>query len=267
MNIVFYSIAALSLYGIGIAYQLGIYYHRVSRSAFFVYLTGFLAVAAHATATYAMITQANGPDLGFLKVSSLIACIIAFVLLLMTLRKPVNNLFLIAYPIAATTLITTLLFETPEHQLNTTDAGLLTHIALSVLAYAIFTLAAAQAFLLYLQSRQLKTNYTSQLLRNLPPLQTMERLLFEMIWAGWILLTLSIINGMIFIDNIFAQHLAHKTMLSIVAWLIFSILLAGRQIAGWRGLTASRWTLWGCFFLMMGYYGSKLVLEIILGTK
>ncbi|MCP5161586.1 MAG: cytochrome c biogenesis protein CcsA [Hahellaceae bacterium] len=264
MNIVFYSVAALGLYATGTLYQLGIYYQKIQARSFFIYLTGFLAVLAHTAATYGMVAGMDGPDLGFLKISSLIACLIVFILLLMTLRHPLRNLFLIAYPLAAATLVASLIFEIPAHQLQATGSGLLTHIILSVLAYAIFTLAAAQAFLLYLQNRQLKTNYTSRLLRNLPPLQTMERLLFEMIWAGWILLTLSIINGMIFIENIFAQHLVHKTLLSILAWAIFSTLLIGRQIAGWRGLTASRWTLWGCFVLMLGYYGSKLVLELVI---
>ena len=111
---------------------------------------------------------------------------------------------------------------------------------------------------------QLKTNYTSLLIRNLPPLQTMESLLFEMIWTGLILLTLGMISGTIFIDDLFAQHLVHKTILSIIAWAIFAALLTGRQLKGWRGITASKWTLWGCLFLMLGYFGSKLVIEFIL---
>tara|TARA_R110002167_G_scaffold186072_11_gene386972 strand:+ start:1013 stop:1294 length:282 start_codon:yes stop_codon:yes gene_type:complete len=92
----------------------------------------------------------------------------------------------------------------------------------------------------------------------------MENLLFEMIWSGTILLGLAIMAGAIFVDNIFAQHLAHKTVFSIIAFMIFSTLLAGRRLYGWRGLTASKWTLWGFSFLMLGFFGSKLVLEQIL---
>lgn len=98
----------------------------------------------------------------------------------------------------------------------------------------------------------------------LPPLQTMETLLFEMIWAGLILLSISIVSGLIFLDNIFAQHLVHKSVLSISAWLTFAVLLWGRHQSGWRGITAIRGTLIGFALLLLAYFGSKLVLEIIL---
>jgi ABC-type uncharacterized transport system permease subunit len=92
----------------------------------------------------------------------------------------------------------------------------------------------------------------------------MEALLFELIWAGEILLTLSILSGFIFLDNIFAQHLVHKTVFSMAAWLVYGFLLFGKYKMGWRGNIAVRWTLAGFLFLMLAYFGSKLVLEIIL---
>ena len=115
-----------------------------------------------------------------------------------------------------------------------------------------------------MQNNNLKKRNHTVLLRNLPPLLTMENLLFEMIWSGTILLGLAIIAGSLFVDNLFAQHLVHKTILSIIAFAIFSTLLAGRHFYGWRGLTASKWTLWGFSFLLIGFFGSKLVLEQIL---
>jgi ABC-type uncharacterized transport system permease subunit len=98
----------------------------------------------------------------------------------------------------------------------------------------------------------------------LPPLQLMETMLFELIWVGVVLLTLSIASGILFLDDIFAQSLVHKTTLTILAWLLFSILLWGRYQLGWRSQTAVRFTLAGFFTLMLGYFGSKLVLELIL---
>jgi ABC-type uncharacterized transport system permease subunit len=100
--------------------------------------------------------------------------------------------------------------------------------------------------------------------QSLPPLNTMERVLFELIWAGMALLSVSIISGLIFIDNMFAQHLAHKTVLSFVAWGVLAVLLTGRYRFGWRGMRAVKWTLWGCGFLPLAYFGSKFVLEILL---
>lgn len=141
--------------------------------------------------------------------------------------------------------------------------GMLSHIALSVTAYSLFTLAAIQAVLLYLQNRQLKQNYNSVLIRNLPPLQTMESLLFELVWAGVVMLILAIVTGALFIDDLFAQDLAHKTLFSLLSLIVFIALLIGRYTKGWRGITASRWTLAGCALLMLAFYGSKFVLELI----
>ena len=95
-------------------------------------------------------------------------------------------------------------------------------------------------------------------------LQTMESLMFQMLAIGFTLLTLALVTGILFLEDIFAQHLVYKTFLSIAAWGIFSILLWGRWTFGWRGRKAIRWTLSGFGLLILAYFGSKLVLEIIL---
>jgi ABC-type uncharacterized transport system permease subunit len=92
----------------------------------------------------------------------------------------------------------------------------------------------------------------------------MESLLFQMLATGIVFLTLSLTSGFIFIENLFAQHLVHKTVLSILAWIIFTGLLIGRSRYGWRGQTAIQWTLIGFILLLLAYFGSKLVLELIL---
>ena len=92
----------------------------------------------------------------------------------------------------------------------------------------------------------------------------MESLLFEMIAAGYILLTLALISGFAFLQNMFAQHLVHKTVLSTLAWLVFGGLLLGRFRYGWRGRTAIIWTLSGFVILILAYFGSKAVLELML---
>ena len=100
--------------------------------------------------------------------------------------------------------------------------------------------------------------------RSLPSLQSMETLMFQLLGAGLVLLTVSLVTGFVFLENLFAQHLAHKTILSLLAWLLFAVLLVGRSRYGWRGQTAIRWTLSGFAALMLAYFGSKLVLELIL---
>jgi ABC-type uncharacterized transport system permease subunit len=88
--------------------------------------------------------------------------------------------------------------------------------------------------------------------------------MFQMIRIGFVLLSLALFTGVLFLEDIFAQHLVHKTVLSIVAWLVFATLLWGRWRFGWRGQVAIRWTVGGFVFLMLAYFGSKLVLELIL---
>jgi ABC-type uncharacterized transport system permease subunit len=92
----------------------------------------------------------------------------------------------------------------------------------------------------------------------------METMLFELLWAGVILLTVAIASGFLFLEDIFAQHLVHKTVLTLVAWVIYSTLLWGRYQLGWRSQTAVRFTLGGFALLMLAFFGSKLVLELIL---
>jgi len=139
-----------------------------------------------------------------------------------------------------------------------------THILSSIIAFCLLTIAAFQALLLAIQNKQLKSPKPGQLMLSFPPLQAMESLLFQMISAGVLFLSVSLISGFIFIDDLFAQHLVHKTILSLLAWLTFSALLIGRKLYGWRGKTAVRWTLYGFLALLLAYFGSKFVLEIIL---
>jgi ABC-type uncharacterized transport system permease subunit len=138
------------------------------------------------------------------------------------------------------------------------------HILSSIIAFSLLTIAALQAILLAIQEQQLRNHPSKRFIQTLPPLQTMESLLFQMIATGILFLTVSLISGFVFIEDLFAQYLVHKTILAIVAWVTFSGLLIGRIKYGWRGQTAVKWTLAGFSLLLLAYFGSKLVLEVIL---
>ena len=92
----------------------------------------------------------------------------------------------------------------------------------------------------------------------------METLLFQFLGFGFVCLSASLLTGFVYLEDIFAQHLVHKTVLSIIGWFILGVLLFGRIRFGWRGKTAIRWTLSAFAFLMLAFFGSKLVLEFIL---
>ncbi|MBR9865836.1 MAG: cytochrome c biogenesis protein CcsA [Oceanospirillales bacterium] len=224
---------------------------------------GLLAVISHGFSAYLDLHRPTGIHLEFFSAGSLIGWLVAALVLLSSLRQKIDNLYIGTFPLAAFALFFTL-FGLDSQEGKHYDTGLVIHILISILAYSIFTLAAFQAVLLAKQEYQLKHHITKGLLRSLPPLQTMEALLFEMIWTGLILLTLSLISGAIVFDDLFAQHLVHKTVLSILAWLLYATLLIGRHLLGWRSHRAIRWTVGGFIVLMLSFFGSKFVVELLL---
>jgi ABC-type uncharacterized transport system permease subunit len=231
-----------------------------------IVLLGLAAALLHAMLLYPAILTPGGLNLGFFYAASLVALTTALLLLIATVFEPVENLGIPVFPVAAISL--GLILLSPGQRLVTAASAwqLDTHILLSLLAYSILGLAVLQALLLAIQDRHLHNRQPGGFIRALPPLQVMESLLFQMIGAGFVLLTLALVTGTLFLEDIFTQHLVHKTTLSLVAWGVFAILLWGRWRFGWRGRVAIRWTIGGFIFLMLAYFGSKFVLELVLGN-
>jgi ABC-type uncharacterized transport system permease subunit len=150
---------------------------------------------------------------------------------------------------------------------NTHLAAFKIHLLISLLAYSFFTIASLHVALMALLEKRLHDGSVTQILQKLPPLLTMEALLFRIIWAGFILLTLTLGSGVVFSEELFGKpaQFNHKTVFGMVSWLIFAALLAGRHIYGWRGRIAVRWTLAGFLTLVLAYIGSKFVVEVLLG--
>lgn len=225
---------------------------------------GFAALFLHAILLYQELFTSGGLNLSFFNAVSLAAWTVSGLLLVSALSKPVENLAIIALPIAAITVLLDVRFHGSHMLGENVGWDLRVHVLTSMLAYSLLTLASAQAILLAVQDNHLRRHHPGGFIRALPPLQTMESLLFEMISLGFALLSVSLITGFVYLEDMFAQHLVHKTVLSIVAWFAFAVLLWGRYRFGWRGRTAIRWTLVGFAVLMLAYFGSKAVIELIL---
>lgn len=232
-------------------------------------LVALIAAVLHAVTLYDGVLVPGGLDLGFFHALSLATWVIVALLLLLALRAPVANLGLGLLPLAALALIAALVFggEPTAPTVPTTSVPLEFHILVSIGAYAVLSLAAMQAILVGLQQRLLHQHQLGSALRALPPLSLMETLLFRMIGIGFVLLTVSLASGFLYLEDMFAQHLVHKTILSILAWVVFGTLLVGHRVAGWRGPTAVRFTLGGILLLVLAYFGSKFVLELILADS
>jgi ABC-type uncharacterized transport system permease subunit len=139
------------------------------------------------------------------------------------------------------------------------------HILLSMGAAALLFAAAVTALLLVFLDRRLRARRVANLSGGLPPLDALEKIMFRLVATGFGLLTLALITGFFFVTNLFAQNLVQKTVLSLIAWLIFGVLLIGRLRFGWRGRSAVRWTLSGFAILAVAYFGVKFVLEYLFG--
>jgi ABC-type uncharacterized transport system permease subunit len=229
-----------------------------------VFLLGLAALLCHALVAWDNLFYAGKLDLSFYKVSALIFLVVNLACVASLLRRPLQNLLVVLFPLSALSVLVSTFAPSSTTDLSSYSGGLLAHIGSSILAYAMLTLAAIQAGLVAVQEYHLKHKQTRGIIQVLPPLQLMETMLFELIWAGVVLLTLSIVTGILFVDDFFAQHLVHKTVLTILAWVLFSILLWGRYQLGWRSQTAVRFTLAGFALLMLAYFGSKMVLELVL---
>jgi ABC-type uncharacterized transport system permease subunit len=259
------SLTAAGLYALATLYQgLGLVRHSLPDKRLLILLCLAALVAHGLSLAPQLLSPAGTLTLHFFNASSLIAAAVIALTLLACWHIPVENLLLLLLPLGGITVLLAQFMPVGTLQGIDEEPGILAHILLSILAYGMLTIAMLQSLLLLLQNHQLKNKHPSKLIRNFPPLQTMESLLFGFLWAGWILLSLSLISGWLFLEDLFAQHLVHKTLLAVLAWLVFSALLIGRHRLGWRGQTAIRWTLSGFCLLMLGYFGSKLVREFIL---
>lgn len=208
----------------------------------------------------------NGFNLGFYNALSAIFWLTVLIYWVSDLKHELHSLQAFVLPPAAVFAILPAL-TTQNHYLPTGEAGLfLAHIGIAILAYSLFTFAALHAALMTIAERSLHNKPTVIKLPSFPPLMVMETLLFRIITLGFILLTITMVSGMLFSEQIFGKPLQfnHKIIFSIASWLIYGALLIGRYRYGWRGLKAIRWTLTGFVLLLLAYVGSKFVLEVLL---
>lgn len=223
-----------------------------------------VAVIFHAFMLHSIIFTAQGIDISFFSALTFTAWLMATLLVIASFSLPIGCLGLLVYPFALVTIILRAISDQQHILTGLLAPGLQTHILFSLLAYSLLSIAVAQALLLYVQDKYLHNKHPSGFLHSLPSLETMETLLFRIIGLGVIALSISLLSGFIYLDNMFAQHLAHKTILSIIAWTIFVILLWGHYKFGWRGKIAIKWSLAGFILLMLAYFGSKFVFEFVL---
>lgn len=225
------------------------------------------ALFLHLNISFNQLASDGGFNFSLLPVSVALLAVINLIVIAGCLRQPLHNLFLLLFPATAIALVISTLYYREPTSTRILAPGLGVHIMLSLVAYSLLTVAALEALFLAYQNRQLHQHHNGGLMRILPPLQTMESLLFSVLGTGFVLLTLALITGFVFVEDLLAQHLVHKTVFSLLAWLVYAVLLWGRFKLGWRGKMATYWTLGGFFALMLAFWGSKFVLEVLLSQS
>jgi ABC-type uncharacterized transport system permease subunit len=208
----------------------------------------------------------DGLNLGLSNALSAIFWLTVLIYWLTDLKHQLSSLQAFVLPPAAFFIL--LQYFMPEAHLlpYAKEPLFMAHLIISMLAYSLFTFAALHALLMMVAERSLHQKPTFIKVPDFPPLMVMDSLLFRMIGLGFILLTLTLVSGMLFSEAMFHQALKfnHKNIFTIVSWLVFGGLLLGRMKYGWRGRIAIRWTLSGFMLLFLAYIGSKFVLEILL---
>jgi ABC-type uncharacterized transport system permease subunit len=178
-----------------------------------------------------------------------------------------EGLQMLTIPLAAICVALPAVFPGQHLLTNVDSLAFRVHFLVAMLAYSLFTLAALHAILMAVAERRLRRGRVSRALASLPPLLTMEAVLFRLIHVAFALLTATLISGIFFSESLFGKALEfnHKTVFAIISWIIFALLLGGRHFRGWRGRVALRWTLSGFAALLLAYVGSRFVLEVLLG--
>jgi ABC-type uncharacterized transport system permease subunit len=224
-------------------------------------------LALHTWLLYTTMFEPEGLFLGVGTALSAIAWLSMLIYWVASVVYRQEGLQTLILPVAAVAVLLPVLFPATRPLAHTEVPAFKFHLVLSMLAYSLFTIASLHVVLMALVERRLHGGGLSRSLRWVPPLLTMETLLFRIIGAGFVLLTLVLISGIFFSEEVFGKPMSfsHKTIFAWLSWGIFAALLAGRSIYGWRGRIAVRWTLAGFLALVLAYLGSKFVLEVLLG--
>ena len=255
------SIAAIVLYAAG--FHLRWRQREHSATGRIMLLITLAALSCHGFAAYSLLATEQGIDLSLVPVSTLVTFVLVLVVAMANVRLPVENLYIFLFPISIFVLVAANVFEPGGTPLTNLSPPLLAHILISLAAYSALMMAACQSVLLAVQERHLKTPGRATL-TILPPLETMEHLLLTMLWIGLFLLSGSILSGYLFFEDIFARQVLHHIVLTSLSWAVYVFFLAGHYLFGWRGLTAVRWSLVAFSLLLLGYLGSKFVMEYLL---
>src|SRR6185369_12505232 len=226
-----------------------------------------LALAIHAFGLYSGLFTEVGMRFSFSFALSLMMWLAVLIYWLESFMSRMEGMQPMILPLAAVLALLPVIFPQVHLVAHASATGFKLHFLAAMLAYSLLTLSALHAIFMGFTESALHKHSLKRSLSSLPPLLTMESLLFRMLLIGFALLTLTVGSGVLFSEALFGKPLTldHKTLFAFASWGIFATLLIGRHAWGWRGKRALRWTLAGFALLILAYIGSRFVAEVILG--
>jgi ABC-type uncharacterized transport system permease subunit len=226
-----------------------------------------VALVLHGMLLYGRVLSPQGLDLGVANAISMLVWLTVLIYWLASLAfEGLAGMLGMMSPLAFAAVALMAIVPTHHYVDYGGDPIFVLHFGVAMLAYSLFIVATVHAVVMLAEEKWLHRGVMPPFLRTLPPLLVMEALLFRILLAAFVLLTLTVLSGVFFSEQLFGKpfEFNHKTVFAIVSWFIFGGLLAGHYLRGWRGRTAVYWTLAGFTALMLAYVGSKAVLELIL---
>lgn len=228
-------------------------------------ILGLIGVASHITYAYLACFVDSGFNFSTHSMLMLISSILVLIYLLGSLAMPIRRLGIMVFPLTILNILFALLWNKESTTTLNASPQLIAHILISILAYSLLTIATVQGLLYVYQERQIKKRTKPAMLMALPPLQTMEQLLFRLITIGFVFLTLTLFSGAIFSQSLFGHAFLfnHHTILAFLGWLVFATILFKRVNSGLRGTLAVILTVVGFLLIQLGYFGTKIISESI----
>jgi len=221
------------------------------------------AVVTHGFYLYLTIDAQEQQNLNLFNMMGLTNWLAMIILLLNAFKREVTLLIVVIGSFAAMSVLLGLTYSKENTMQLGGQWASLVHIFAAIIATGFLLLAAIQAILVIIADRQLRSHPT-HLPSFFPPLQSLESFLFQLLVMGFALMSLALVIALFYLDTAISHQPIHKSVLSTLAWVVFAVLLIGHRWRGWRGRQAAHWTLGGFTLLCIGYFGSKLVIELIL---
>jgi ABC-type uncharacterized transport system permease subunit len=226
-----------------------------------------VALVLHGMLLYRRVMVPDGLDLGVANAVSMLVWLMVLIYWLAGLAfRELSGILGLMAPVALAAVLLQAVIPTSHVVTYGGDPLFTLHFAIAMLGYSLFMVATVHALVMLAEEKWLHRGVLPPFLKSLPPLLEMEALLFRILLAAFVMLTLTVVSGVFFSEQLFGKPLTftHKIVFAILSWFIFGGLLAGHYFRGWRGRTAVHWTLAGFTALLLAYVGSKVVLELIL---